>query len=110
MDLDTLTRAMYDFVESNGWLAEDSPKKQTRRNLAISLVLEASEVLEHFQWRDETDRPDELAEELADVMLYLLQLASFSGIDLGQAVMAKLDKNYARDWHEHSQRSTRSTQ
>ncbi len=102
MDLHTLTQAMYDFVESKGWLAEDSPKQQTQRNLAISLVLEASEVLEHFQWREETDNPEELAEELADVMLYLMQLASFNGIDLGQAVMAKLDKNYARDWQDGS--------
>lgn len=105
MDLDTLTRAMYDFVESKGWLAEDSPKQQTQRNLAISLVLEASEVLEHFQWRDKTDRPDDLAEELADVMLYLMQLASFSGIDLGQAVMKKLEKNYTRDWQDSSKSS-----
>lgn len=98
MDLETLTKAMYEFVESKGWLAEDSPKQQTQRNLAISLVLEATEVLEHFQWSEETDRPDELAGELADVMLYLLQLASFSNIDLGEAVMAKLQKNYDRDW------------
>ena len=100
MDLDALTQAMFDFVESQGWLKEDSPKQQTQRNLAISLVLEAAEVLEHFQWSDEASRPDELADELADVMLYLLQLASFSGIDLGQAVMAKLEKNRARDWRE----------
>ncbi|MDE2750807.1 MAG: nucleotide pyrophosphohydrolase [Chloroflexota bacterium] len=98
MDLDTLTKAMFDFVESKGWLAEDSPKRQTQRNLAISLVLEAGEVLEHFQWSEADERPDELAEELADVMLYLLQLASFSNIDLGQAVMAKLQKNYQREW------------
>ncbi len=98
MDLETLTAAMHEFVESKGWLADDSPKQQTRRNLAISLVLEATEVLEHFQWDEEPDRPDELADELADVMLYLLQLASFSDIDLGEAVMAKLQKNYARNW------------
>ena len=98
MELESLTKAMVDFVESHGWLAEDSSKPQTPRNLAISLVLEATEVLEHFQWGDEADRPDELADELADVMLYLLQLATFSNIDLGQAVMAKLEKNYARDW------------
>ena len=102
MDLETLTSAMYDFVASKGWLAEDSPKQQTRRNLAISLVLEATEVLEHFQWSEEAERPDELADELADVMLYLLQLASFSDIDLGEAVMAKLQKNYARDWEPDS--------
>lgn len=98
MDLETLTAAMHEFVESKGWLADNSPKQQTKRNLAISLVLEATEVLEHFQWDEEPDRPDELADELADVMLYLLQLASFSDIDLGEAVMAKLQKNYARDW------------
>lgn len=102
MDLDTLTKAMNAFVESKGWLAEDSPKQQTQRNLAISLVLEATEVLEHFQWSEEADRPAELADELADVMLYLMQLASFSDIDLGQAVMDKLQKNYARDWSADS--------
>lgn len=102
MDLETLTAAMYEFVESKGWLADDSPKQQTQRNLAISLVLEATEVLEHFQWDEEPDRPDELADELADVMLYLLQLASFSDIDLGEAVMAKLQQNYARDWSADS--------
>ena len=104
MDLETLTRAMYEFVESKGWLADDSPKQQTKRNLAISLVLEATEVLEHFQWGEESDKPNELADELADVMLYLLQLASFSQINLGEAVMAKLQKNYARDWSRDSHR------
>jgi len=62
--------------------------------------LEATEVLEHFQWDENSSQPDELADELADVMLYLLQLASFSNIDLGEAVMAKLQKNYARDWRQ----------
>lgn len=100
MDLDTLTQAMHDFVESKGWLKEDSPKQQTQRNLAISLVLEASEVLELFQWSEEVSNPAELADELADVMLYLLQLASSSGIDLGQAVLTKLEKNYAREWRD----------
>ncbi len=104
MELETLTQAMCEFVESKGWLAEDSPKKQTPRNLAISLVLEASEVLEHFQWEEQPARPEELADELADVMLYLMQLASFSGIDLGQAVLNKLQKNYSRDWPGKSTR------
>ena len=98
MDLDSLTQAMHDFVESKGWLEDDSPKQQTPRNLAISLVLEATEVLEHFQWGEASERPAELADELADVMLYLLQLAAFSDIDLGKAVMDKLQKNYQRDW------------
>ena len=98
MDLDTLTAAMHAFVASKGWYEADSKRPQTPRNLAISLVLEASEVLEHYQWRDDTPDKAELAGELADVLLYLMQLASISGIDLGQAVMDKLDVNYGRTW------------
>ncbi len=98
MDLDTLTAAMHAFVASKGWYEADSKRPQTPRNLAISLVLEASEVLEHYQWREESADKTELAGELADVLLYLMQLASISGIDLGQAVMDKLDVNYGRTW------------
>lgn len=98
MDLETLTAAMHAFVESKGWYQPDSPRPQTPRNLAISLVLEAGEVLEHFQWRDEPVDKPELAGELADVLLYLMQLASLSDIDLGQAVMNKLNVNYGRTW------------
>lgn len=92
-----LTAAMHAFVESKGWYAADSRKPQTPKNLAISLVLEASEVLEHFQWGETADR-DALAAELADVMLYLLQIASLSGVDLGAAVEAKLAQNQRRTW------------
>lgn len=98
MDLETLTAAMHEFVASKGWYEADSKRPQTPRNLAISLVLEASEVLEHYQWRDDTPDKAELASELADVLLYLMQLASISEIDLGQAVMEKLDVNYGRTW------------
>ncbi|GAB4520109.1 MAG: nucleotide pyrophosphohydrolase [Anaerolineae bacterium] len=98
MDLKTLEAAMHRFVESKGWYAPDSPKPQTPKNLALSLVLEAAEVLEHFQWGEQAADKDELAGELADVMLYLLQLASISQIDLGEAVMAKLEQNYKRTW------------
>lgn len=100
MDIKALEQAMHAFVESKGWYREDSPKKQSPKNLAISLVLEASEVLEHFQWRDEIVNKDDLAGELADVMLYLLQLASISEIDLAQAVMDKLKINYTRTWED----------
>ncbi len=98
MDLKTLETAMHAFVESKGWYAPDSPKPQSPKNLAISLVLEASEVLEHFQWGDRAADSAALASELADVMLYLLQLASISQIDLGQAVLDKLTVNYGRTW------------
>ena len=100
MDIKKLEQAMHDFVESKGWYADDSPKPQTPKNLAISLVLEASEVLEHYQWDDEAADKAELASELADVMLYLLQIASLSDIDLGQAVLDKLAVNQKRTWDE----------
>lgn len=100
MDIKTLESAMHAFVESKGWYRVDSPKPQTPKNLAISLVLEASEVLEHFQWGETTRNRDELAGELADVLLYLLQLASISEVDLGQAVMDKLAVNYNRTWED----------
>lgn len=98
MELKELERRMHAFVESKGWYAADSPKPQTPRNLAISLLLEAGEVLEHFQWRETADDREALAGELADVTLYLLQLASISGVDLEQAVLEKLDQNREREW------------
>jgi NTP pyrophosphatase (non-canonical NTP hydrolase) len=100
MDISQLTQAMHDFVGSMGWYAPNSPRPQTTRNLAISLNLEASEVLEHFQWDENLKDRQALSDELADVMLYLLQLASLAGIDLEKAVLAKLDKNYRRTWDE----------
>ncbi|HNT75026.1 MAG TPA: nucleotide pyrophosphohydrolase [Anaerolineae bacterium] len=90
-----LTDAMNRFVGAMGWYGPDSPVQQTPRNIAISLSLEAAEVLEYFQW-GETAQADALAEELADVALYLLQLAYVTQIDLGQAIMDKLAINYRR--------------
>lgn len=89
---------MHAFVASKGWYESDSPKQQTPRNLALSLVIEAAEVLEHFQWREEPNNKTELAEELADVALYLLQLASVADIDLEQAILDKLARNQDREW------------
>jgi hypothetical protein len=53
MDIQELTQAMHRFVASRGWYEPDSPRPQTLRNLAISLNLEAAELLEHFQWKEE---------------------------------------------------------
>jgi NTP pyrophosphatase (non-canonical NTP hydrolase) len=89
---------MHTFVRSKGWYDPDTKRQQTPRNLAISLSLEAAEILEHFQWRDEVKDRAELASELADVTLYLLQLASVTGIDLEQAVLEKLKTNQTREW------------
>lgn len=100
MDIKNLTLAMHDFVRLQGWYEADSPKPQTLRNLAISLSLEANEVLEHFQWNERLADQQALADELADVGLYLLQIASLAGIDLEQAILAKLEKNYQRKWEK----------
>jgi NTP pyrophosphatase (non-canonical NTP hydrolase) len=100
MDLRELTEAMDRFVTAKGWYRPGTPRPQTPRNLAISLNLESAEILEHFQWHDETADKQGLADELADVALYLLQLARVSGIDLEQAIMSKLQKNYSRTWDD----------
>lgn len=97
LDLKALTAAMHAFVESKGWYRPESPHPQTPKNLAISLAVEAAEVLELFQWSEAADR-EALAGELADVLLYLLQLASLHEINLGQAVLDKLDVNHGRRW------------
>ncbi|MCB9454213.1 MAG: nucleotide pyrophosphohydrolase [Anaerolineaceae bacterium] len=97
MDIKTLEDAMHAFVERKGWYKPDSPHPQTPKNLAVSLVIEASEVLELYQWGEQAD-PEQLSGELADVLLYLLQLASLNQIDLGQAVMDKLRVNHDRSW------------
>lgn len=100
MDIQQLTQAMHDFVRSQGWYDQSSQRPQTLRNLAISLSLEANEVLEHFQWEESLNNPAGFADELADVGLYLLQIASLSGIDLEQAILNKLQMNYTRKWDQ----------
>lgn len=105
MDIKDLTEKMHHFVASQGWYEATSPRPQSLRNLAISLNLEAAEVLEHFQWQGEVEDPQALADELADVALYLLQLASISGIDLEKAVLRKLEHNYQRKWNAGSRQS-----
>jgi len=98
MDIQELTQAMQRFVHAQGWYASDSPRPQTLRNLAISLNLESAEVLEHFQWGEQVLDTQSLADELADVTLYLLQIANLAEIDLEQAILRKLDTNYGRSW------------
>jgi NTP pyrophosphatase (non-canonical NTP hydrolase) len=86
------------FVRAKGWYEANSIHPQTPRNLAMSLTIESAEVLEHFQWDETVNDKKELAGELADVALYLLQLASIVEIDLEQAILEKLKVNYGREW------------
>lgn len=80
------------FCEEREWSQFHDPK-----NLAISLQLEASEVLELFQWtKDNQMKPgkeSQMADELADVYYWLIMLANHYNIDLTEALNKKMDEN-----------------
>ncbi len=105
MDIQELTEKMDALVEAKGWYAPSTPKPQTVRSLAISLAIEAAEVLEQVQWREAPARKEALADELADVALYLLQLAHIAEIDLEAAILTKITRNYQRKWDEDDDES-----
>ena len=85
------------FVEERDWDAFHAPK-----DLALSVAVEAGELLEVFQWRDlqAADLAPEdrrrIAEETADVVMYCMLLADKAGFDLMEAVRAKLAHNRAK--------------
>lgn len=75
-------------VRARGWDEEN-----TGRGLAISISLEASELLEYFQWQEENvGDTEDLASELADIIIYAIQFADKYGIDILPEVLKKLDK------------------
>jgi len=90
-DLDKILK----FQKERDWKQFHSPK-----NLAISLSIEAAEILELFQWTKDNNLPEdkriELKEELADVYYYLLLLAYKSGIDIKKAFKDKMTLNEKR--------------
>ena len=67
------------------------------KDLAISISLEANELLEVFQWsKDDCDRPErigQIKEELADVLIYAIMMADYYNLDLDEIIDAKLTKN-----------------
>jgi len=80
--------------------ARDWKQFHNHKDVALSLVLEASEVLEHFQWKSPKEveahgkeAKEELADELADVAIYLFELADNLKIDLPKAIEQKMEKN-----------------
>ncbi len=90
-----LTEKIKGFVHQRDW-----EQFHNHKDLALSLVLEATEVLEHFQWKkpEEVEAhavncKEEIADELADVACYLFELADNLKIDLPQAIESKLAKN-----------------
>jgi NTP pyrophosphatase (non-canonical NTP hydrolase) len=93
--LDSLTRQLRQFAEQRDWEQFHSPK-----NLASALSVEAAELLEHFQWltEDQSRKLDAatkeaVGQEIADVLLYLLQLADKLGLDVADEARKKLVLN-----------------
>jgi len=76
------------FIKERGW-----DKYTTSKNLALSISLEAAELLEHYQWTDTHKDNAEIEKELADVIIYCLQFAHKNGIDISTAVQAKMVLN-----------------
>lgn len=95
-EFDRLTARLLRFRDERGWR-----KAQTPKNLAMSVAIEAGELLERFQWRPEEESMEgealaETAAEMADVLIYLLLLADRLGVDLTQAAWSKIEINEGR--------------
>lgn len=93
--LDSLTLQLRQFAAARNWEQFHSPK-----NLACALSVEAAELLEHFQWLTEEQsrnldaaKKQAVGQEIADVLLYLLQLADKLGLDVAQEAQKKLVLN-----------------
>ena len=93
--MNSLRDALRQFAAERDWDRFHSPK-----NLAIALSVEASELLEHFQWLTEEqskalapEKREEVRDEMADVLLYLVRLADKLDVDLLDAATKKIAKN-----------------
>ncbi len=95
--MDELIRRVLEFRDERDWKPFHNPK-----DLAISICLEAAELLEHFQWKtvseveaflhDETNRR-RVGQEMADVLILLISFADAVGLDLLRAARLKLEEN-----------------
>ncbi|ACT48205.1 nucleotide pyrophosphohydrolase [Methylotenera mobilis] len=93
--LDALIARVNAFVTERDWAQFHSPK-----NLAMAMIVEAGEVVEHFQWMTEdesrnldTETREQVGQELSDTLVYLLRIAEVCGIDLIEAANKKIDLN-----------------
>lgn len=85
MDLPRVIESLQRFAHDRDWEQFHSPA-----NLAMSISIEAGELLECFQWGEEAPR-ERVTEELADVLTYCLYLCDRLGVDPGTLVMEKLE-------------------
>ena len=95
--LSDLIQLVDGFVAERDWQRFHDPK-----NLSASIAIEAAELMEHFQWlrtdelgavRDDANAMQQIREELADIMAYLLSFASTMKIDISSALREKMEKN-----------------
>ena len=97
MNIDEIARQLQDFADARDWNQFHTPK-----NVAMALSVEASELMELFQWSNtggteeavKNNEPDPaVAKEVADVMIYLIRFCDITGIDLEEAVLSKIREN-----------------
>lgn len=94
-DIKNLTKRIIDFRDARDWKQFHNPK-----DLALSLVLEAAEVMEHFQWKNTEEmqnyiqtHKEDIGEEIADVLYWVLLMSHDLKIDILDALSKKMDKN-----------------
>lgn len=91
-EIKALVQKIDDFRDERNWRPHHNPK-----DLAISLSIEASELLEAFQWRTSEEAWEEnqenIKEEIADVLIYALTLCSELNVDVEEIVVDKIRKN-----------------
>ena len=97
-EIDELQKRLKQFAVERDWEQFHAPK-----NLAMALIVEAAELVEHFQWLTEQqsrelpeDKLQEVSHELADIFIYNLRLAERLGIDILDAVNQKIALNEAK--------------
>lgn len=76
------------FTKERNW-----EQYHTGVNLAKSLIIEAAELLELYQWSEETEKTEALKEEIADVLVYAIMLADHYGFNVDQIILEKMEKN-----------------
>jgi len=86
--VDSIIKRLRKFAKDRDW-----EKFHTPDNLAKSISIEASELLENFQWEDLTPDKDNIKDELADIMSYCLMMVDHYGFDLETILNEKIDKN-----------------
>lgn len=93
-----LTARIRDFVAAREWQQYHNPK-----DMAVAIAAEAGELLQHFVWQQPEqvqgraeDRREEIASEIADVGILLFEMADLLGMNLGEVMEAKIERNEQR--------------